>query len=157
MASPNVHWWYTIFLMYIEPVSALVGAFYAIFQQYEYLSMTHSPSTSLAIPMSTSIVLNQLGNLYLFFAMVEALVLRSTSDVAVWRALLLPMLIADFGHLATVGPLGWSVYYDITNYNAMDWGNVPFVYLGATTRVAFLLGIGVGEARKGAGRKEKQR
>jgi len=89
--------------------------------------------------------LNQLGNLYLFFFLVEALVLRSTTDLAVWRALLTAMLLADFGHLWTVSPLGWEVYYDILNYNAIDWGNVPFVYVGAATRTAFLLGIGVEE------------
>ena len=28
-------------------------------------------------------------------------------------------------------------------WNAIDWGNLGFVYLGATTRIAFLSGLGL--------------
>jgi len=66
---------YSWFFLFIEPVSALVGAYFAHFQQLEYLQMTHfasSPSNTATIPLSTSIVLSQLANLYLLFALNEA-------------------------------------------------------------------------------------
>lgn len=39
--------------------------------------------------------------------------------------------------------LGWPVYYEFWKWNAMYWGNLGFVYLGATMRTAFLLGLGL--------------
>jgi hypothetical protein len=135
--------WYRIFFLYIEPVSGLLGAYFAAFRQNDYLDLTHSPSAPpIGIPLGTSIALTQLGNLYLLFSLIEALVLRSTNDIKVWRAVMIGMLVADFGHLYSVSPLGWEVFYDVKNYNAIDYGNVLFVYAGAMTRSAFLYGIG---------------
>ncbi|TKA69590.1 hypothetical protein B0A49_05236, partial [Cryomyces minteri] len=84
-----------------------------------------------------------LANLYLLFALNEALVLRSTSDIRLWRTLLAGLLIADFEHLYSVSPLGPDVYYKVTTWNAMAWGNVGFVYCGALMRIAFLSGCGL--------------
>ncbi|KAJ9151754.1 hypothetical protein NKR23_g2946 [Pleurostoma richardsiae] len=138
---------YRLFFLLIEPLSALVGAFYAHFRQREYLTLTDAaslPSSSSPLPLGTSIVLDQLANLYLLFALNEALVLRSTSDLRVWKTVLFVLLVADFGHLYTVRGLGLSIYWDYTRWNAIDWGNIPFVYMGATMRIAFLADIGLG-------------
>ncbi|KAI0476876.1 hypothetical protein F4859DRAFT_65948 [Xylaria cf. heliscus] len=137
---------YRVFFLIIEPMSALVGAFYAHFQQDAYLLLTDAASAPepTDLPLGTSIVLSQLANLYLLFALNEALVLRCTGDLTVWRAVLLVLLVADFGHLLSVAPRGAWVYWDFTRWNAIDWGNVPFVYLGASMRIAFLSGIGLG-------------
>lgn len=136
---------YRFFFLYLEPLASLVGAYYAFYRPHEYLHWTHAASTSddLTTPLSTNIVLNQLSNLYFFFAINEALVLRATSDMNVWRTLLLGLLIADVGHLYSVSPLGLEIYWDIYRWNPIDWGNVAFVYAGATIRMCFLAGIGV--------------
>ncbi|KAI1354615.1 hypothetical protein F5Y01DRAFT_273441 [Xylaria sp. FL0043] len=134
---------YRVFFLIIEPISALVGAFYAHFRQDAYLSMTHADSATLPVPLGTSIVMSQLANLYLLFALNEALVLRCTSDMTVWKVVLLVLLVADFGHLHSVSGHGASIYWDFTRWNAIDWGNIPFVYLGASMRIAFLCGIGL--------------
>ncbi|KAI1145351.1 NADP-dependent alcohol dehydrogenase-like protein [Nemania diffusa] len=136
---------YRLFFLVIEPISALVGAFYAHYRQDAYLSMTHADSASSPIPLGTSIVMSQLANLYLLFALNEALVLRSTSDLVVWKVVLFVLLVADFGHLLSVSGHGSWIYWDFTRWNAIDWGNVPFVYLGASMRIAFLSGIGIVE------------
>ncbi|OTB06772.1 hypothetical protein M426DRAFT_9205 [Hypoxylon sp. CI-4A] len=137
---------YRAFFLIIEPLSALLGAFYAHFRQEEYMAMTtHTVSSSSPpVPLGTSIVLSQLANLYLLFAVNEALVLRSTGDRRVWRTVLFGLLLADFGHLYSVSGLGWWVYWDATRWNAMDLGSVLFVYLGASMRIAFLAGVGLG-------------
>lgn len=136
---------YKYFFLYIEPISTVVGAYYSALQQQTYLDLTHAPSSPAnGIPISTHIVLMQLSNLYLCFAITEALVLRATSDLRVWRTLLICLLIADFGHLYSVNAAGWHVYWNVLSWNAIDWGNVAFVYVGATTRICFLSGLGVG-------------
>ncbi|KAI1433401.1 hypothetical protein GGR50DRAFT_505312 [Xylaria sp. CBS 124048] len=135
---------YRVFFLVIEPIFALAGAFYAHFRQDAYLSMTDADSASSPIPLGTSIVMSQLANLYLLFALNEALVLRCTGDMTVWKTVLFVLLVADLGHLLSVSGHGSWIYWDFSRWNAIDWGNVPFVYLGASMRIAFLSGIGLG-------------
>ena len=136
---------YNAFFLWIEPFFTLVGAVYAFFLPQQYLDMTYTSSVAglLGPPLATLVVLRQLGNLYLAFALNEAIVLRATTDRRVWRALLIGLLIADFGHLYSLYPLGLGVYYDVMKWTPMDWGNVAFVYCGATVRICFLLGVGL--------------
>jgi hypothetical protein len=137
---------YQAFFLWIEPVATLVGAFYAWFMPESYLQLTDSGSAPgiLGLPIATQIALRQLGNLYLTFALSEALVLRSTTDSRVWRSFLLVLLIADFGHLYTCLPLGTGIYYTVLKWNPIDWGNLGFVYCGAAIRICFLAGVGLG-------------
>ena len=148
---------YIAFFLWIEPVATLAGAFYAFFKPQTYLQLTQASSAAgiLGLPTATEIALRQLGNLYFCFALNEALVLRATADLRVWRTLLLGLLIADFGHLYSCLPLGLEVYYDVARWNAIDWGNIAFVYCGATTRICFLVGIGMGEPTKAKGKARK--
>lgn len=141
---------YRLFFLYIEPVSALLGAYFSFFDQPTYLFLTHALSAPKqdSIPISTQIILSQLSNLYLLFAINEALVLRSTKDLRVWKALLFGLLVADVGHLWSLKVLGWEMYWRAGDWNAIDWGNVGFVYVGALMRSSFLLGLGV-KASKG--------
>jgi hypothetical protein len=134
---------YRLFFLFIEPIGAIVGAYFAHFQPDEYLRLTHALSTPSPVPLSTQVALSQLGNLYLFFAINEALVLRSTHDLRVWRTVLFGLLIGDLGHLYTCHPLGIDIYWSVMRWNAIDWGSIPFVYLGASMRIAFLAGVGL--------------
>lgn len=146
--TPSLPLIYSVFFLYIEPVATAVGAYYAFFQQSEYMRMTHSTPTSvLGVSTRESIVLYQLANLYFCFALNEALVLRATNDRRVWRTFLLGLLIADFGHLYSVHELGFKIYYEVWNWNMMMAGNLGFVYVGAAMRTAFLLGVGLGPRR----------
>ena len=149
---------YNVFFLWIEPFATLVGAFYAWFRPLEYLHLTHAASTPeklLGLPVSTHVVARQLGNMYLAFALNEALVLRATKDVKVWKALLLGLLIADFGHLYSCYPLGFEAYYDIFNWNSIAYGNYLFVYFGATFRTCFLLDVGMGGPKKAKAKARK--
>ncbi|KXS93357.1 hypothetical protein AC579_2744 [Pseudocercospora musae] len=143
-ATP-IPWPYRLFFLYIEPISTLVGAYFAHFRQAYYMHHTHPPTAARLPGVSTreSIVLSQLANLYLAFTLTEALVLRATTSRRVWNTLLLVLLIADFGHLYSVKAAGLQVYTAFTDWNAMYWGNLGFVYVGALHRSCFLLGIGL--------------
>ena len=157
-SEPPISRVYRYFFLYIEPISALVGAYYSFSQQQIYLDLTHGKSTPInGIPISTQIVLAQLANLYLLFALNEALVLRATTDLKVWRAVLLCLLIADIGHLYSVNAKGWSIYWNVLAWNAIDWGNVGFVYAGAAMRLSFLLEYGVRKTSQQTPRRSTRR
>ncbi|KAJ7083761.1 hypothetical protein C8R44DRAFT_844780 [Mycena epipterygia] len=142
----NIPLIYRLFFLYIEPVSALAGAYYAAFRPAEYLSLLSLPGGQLTPPSLTtqsSMVLLQLANLYLLFALNEHLVLSSTNSLKTWRRLLFGLLVADFGHLISMAPLGVDVFWRVGDWNAMVWGSVGFVYAGASMRMAFLAGLGL--------------
>ncbi|KAG5982009.1 hypothetical protein E4U55_002423 [Claviceps digitariae] len=145
---------YRLFFLLVEPLSALVAAFYAHCIQTTYLGYLDTQSASddapspLLLPLSTSVALSQLANMYLLFALIEALVLRSTWDMRVWRTVLGVLLVADLGHLYSMRGLGLGVYYDIWAWNAGIWAQIPLVYAGAALRMSFLAGVGFGESRR---------
>ncbi|KAI0782629.1 hypothetical protein C8Q75DRAFT_786916 [Abortiporus biennis] len=154
---------YRLFFLYIEPISAVLGACYAAGLPITYLNafaglssdINHSPP-----PTPTLVALYQLSNLYLLFALNEHLVLSSTDSIKTWKRLLFVLLVADFGHLATMWPMaiqrGLSqVYLDVLSWNIDMWGNVGFVYIGATMRICFLLGIGLQKMRTVAEKKKE--
>ena len=109
-----------------------------------HLTLPSAAGSLLGTTVSTreSIVLYQLANLYFVFALNEALVLRATNDVRVWKVFLFGLLLADFGHLASVASVGLDVYYRFWEWNSMYWGNLGFVYVGAATRLCFLMSVG---------------
>ncbi|PSK60246.1 Tryprostatin B 6-hydroxylase [Elsinoe australis] len=143
-ASSRLPLLYRLFFLYIEPVATAVGAYYAHFGQKDYLAMTvPSLSPTLLGPSKVeSIVLTQLANMYFVFALNEALVLRATTSREVWRTFLLGLLIADFGHLYSVNTMGLPTYWRFWEWNAIYWGNLGFVYVGALLRTCFLLDVG---------------
>jgi hypothetical protein len=142
--APYVPAFYRLVFLWLEPLSTFTGAVYAHFLQSHFLTLTHAASApGLSVPLSTSIVLSQLANMYLGLGLLEASVLRATSELKVWRTLLTIMLLADIGHLYSVAPLGSWVYWDYRRWNSIDYGNVPVVYFLAITRSLFLLGVGL--------------
>lgn len=121
---------YRLFFLWIEPIATAVGAYYAHYQQEQYMHLTYDAFplfadklTALAGSVSTreSIVLTQLANMYLVFALNEALVLRASTDLRVWKVLLLGLLIADFGHLYSVKSAGLEVYWQFWHWNSIYW------------------------------------
>ncbi|KAF9490956.1 hypothetical protein BDN71DRAFT_1453608 [Pleurotus eryngii] len=150
---------YRLFFIYVEPLSAIAGALYAALVPEHYLAdLALTPvqrrSAEVREPLGVAQMMSlwQLANLYLLFALNEHLVLSSTSSIATWRRLLCCLLIADFGHLITMSPLGLQAFWHVWEWNAMLWGSIGFVYVGASMRMSFLLGVGLG-GRLGGKRK----
>ena len=144
---------YRLVFLYIEPLSTLVGAVYAQYQQLLYLQLTHAASAPQTVPAGTSIVLTQLANLYLLLCINEALVLRSTTDLKVWTTFLFGLLVADVGHLYSVRTVGSWVFWKFWAWNAIDVGNVPFVYLLALVRILFFARVGFARPAAATSRK----
>ena len=147
LAGVQMPFAYRLFFLLVEPISAMVGAFYNHFRQARYLELLDAASASKEVPRATSVAMSQLANMYLFFALNEAIVLRSTGDVRVWRAVLLVLLLADVGHLLSMWELGPGIYYNVMSWNVGDVGNVPWVYAGATMRLCFLSGVGLDQVK----------
>jgi hypothetical protein len=146
MSAARIPAFYRLVFLWLEPASILTGAVYAHFFQATYLALTHAASApGASVPVSTSIVMTQLANLYLGLAILEASVLRVTSDAKVWTTFIIGLLIADVGHLYSVLPVGSSIYWQCWRWNAIDWGNLGFVYFLAVSRTMMLLGIGFRE------------
>ncbi|EIM88630.1 uncharacterized protein STEHIDRAFT_120766 [Stereum hirsutum FP-91666 SS1] len=138
---------YQLFFLYIEPISALAGAYYAAYRPSDYLHDLVASTNKIAASGTTTnipilMTLFQLSNLYVLFALNEHLVLSSTTSVKTWKRVLFCLLVADFGHLATMAPAGAEIFWNVASWNAMAWGSVGFVYLGATMRLCFLADIG---------------
>jgi hypothetical protein len=141
-----LHPYYTFFFLYLEPMSALIGAAAALFPSVylSFLDRSAPESSVKTISLVVSTAVTQLANLYLFFALTEALVLRAARHhVPAWRALLTAMLIADFGHLLAAWRLGMWQYWSLSQWGWMELGGIGFVYVGAATRIMFLSGVGV--------------
>ncbi|KZP02263.1 hypothetical protein FIBSPDRAFT_880457 [Athelia psychrophila] len=136
---------YKLFFLYIEPISAIAGAYYAAIQPQDYLQDLAPTAPTPHMTTAMGMTLMQLANLYALFALHEHLVLSSTSSLKVWRRILFCLLVADFGHLATMAPLGSGIFWRFWEWNAMAWGSVGFVYVGASMRLSFLAGLGLGE------------
>lgn len=68
---------YRLFFLYVEPISALAGAYYATVHQDDYLRDLVTPTknrfTRVAVDTPTRMSLFQLANLYLLFALNEHL------------------------------------------------------------------------------------
>jgi hypothetical protein len=156
MAKLQLHPYYVLFFLYVEPISAIVGAIAGLFPEV-YLALLQfpplapaasstikRPPASPAVSATTATCVTQLANLYLYFALTEALVLRAgRHQLPVWRALAFTMLVADFGHLASGFGFDSSPFWDVAAWGPMQYGGIGFVYAGAATRTLFLLGVGV--------------
>ncbi|KAI0603542.1 hypothetical protein F4775DRAFT_38176 [Biscogniauxia sp. FL1348] len=146
---------YRFLFLIAEPLAALACAYHAHFRQDAYLrgittATTSSPSPE-ALPAATSAALSQLASQYLLAALAEALVLRSTGDLAVWRTLIAALLAADFARLYALAPAsgagGLDIYWDARAWSAVGWACVPLVYVCVVARVAFLCGVGFGTVK----------
>jgi hypothetical protein len=113
-ANPSYPLIYNVCFLYIEPLSIFVGGFIAMFLPSTYLETVHATSTSAFSgehqnSPGTQVLLAQWANIYVLFALNEALVFWLTSSHGVWRTMLAVFLLVDFGHLCIVFGFGSDV------------------------------------------------
>lgn len=133
---------YRILHLYLEPLMALNGAVLCILHPSTFLS-TFSPTRGYT--RSSQIIYDQLAATYVFLALVESVVLRSTSELPVWRAVMAALLVSDALHLlagvrcmSDDGRL-WAV----AKWRVEDWMAVATLLVPGALRVAFLMGVGL--------------
>ncbi|KAK6526348.1 hypothetical protein TWF694_004946 [Orbilia ellipsospora] len=133
---------YRLLFFYIEPISALGGAYLTHFtpQKYYSIVLPSSSYTTSPLLMTTELqlALTNLASSYVYFTIMEAVLLRVTNDRNVWRVAILGMLVNDLIHLwglwVARGDLGW----DFGRYG--DWETWVPTYVPLGLRVAFLVG-----------------
>lgn len=86
-----------------------------------------------------------MGGSWLYFAFVEAVVMRLFDDVRLWRLLCAGMLLSDaaYCHAIAQGVGGWTAWGDIKAWTREDhtvfWATVPLVLV----RILVVFGIGL--------------
>jgi hypothetical protein len=87
----------------------------------------------------------ELGGAWLYFAFVEAVVLRQFDDLRLWRLLCAAMLLSDVAYCHSVAQAvgGWGPWLVLSDWTVADhavfWSTAPF----ALVRVLVVLGVGV--------------
>ncbi|KLO17221.1 hypothetical protein SCHPADRAFT_177925 [Schizopora paradoxa] len=144
-ASKTIALPYRLLFLYVEPFFALAAAAYAQFPS-QYLSLLSADPSSVAEPtVEVTMSLYQLSNLFFCLSLTEIILLPVTESIQVWKRLMLCFFIADIGHLATAfpGPLGVSVLWKVTQWNAMCWVGIGLVYVLMVARLCLIFGVGL--------------
>lgn len=146
-ASP-VHWLYRLILNTLEPFFAFSGAILVFRDPASYLStMTrHAVAYPAEQGPVAAFVYTQLGGGWLYFAFVEAVVLRLyPTDTRLWRWLFLGMLLSDAAYAQGCAQAlgGWATWVDVTQWTAEDWTVFWTTAPPLLARLSFVLGFGV--------------
>ncbi|OJD17598.1 hypothetical protein AJ78_02297 [Emergomyces pasteurianus Ep9510] len=137
---------YRLWFEYVEPLTALSGAYIAYFLPATYLQMTNAPSYTGTIqpPELVVFALKQLAASFVFLGLAEALVLHFTSDLRVYRALMCAMLACDIVYLSSIRGMGGSAWYWVQPWlwDGTGWGNFGMTWIGFILRALFLYEVG---------------
>ncbi|MCJ1317860.1 hypothetical protein MMC15_003187 [Xylographa vitiligo] len=146
---------YRILLLYVEPIAAFNGAILAHWFPAYYLAGMSPSATISTYSSPAQVIFDQLAACYFLFAFNEAVVLRSTSDLRVWKAIVLGILICDLIHLYGTWEALGVAFWDPKIWRFEDWVNLTMLYGPGGMRLAFLMGVGLkGEKAPTAARKE---
>jgi len=143
MSPPKVPLVYRILFLYVDPFAALGGVLSTHFSPSNYLQGMSPSATQSTYSPQTQVIFDQLAATYFLFAFNEAVVLRVASELRVWKALLLGILICDVMHLYGSGvALGWDVFIRPWLWRVEDTVNLVMLYGLGIMRLAFLFEVG---------------
>ena len=154
VANP-IPFFYRLFLCTLEPIGAVGGTLQAHFTPHPFITLQFKPGIVFTVTPELQMVLTQEASLYLFFAAIETITLRSTKDMKVCNSVLFAIILADLGHL-------WGLYviggHDISMFwRAWDWTVADWIVWGVTVvsfavRVSYFLGLGFSKTTKCKGK-----
>lgn len=131
---------YRFLFLYFEPFAALSGSALLHFLPQPFLTTMSEATTYTA---SHQVLYDMLAATYVLFAFNEAVVLRLTNDLTVWKAILCGILLCDSIHLyASWAALGGDVFWNPTLWRMEDAVNLGSLWIQGAIRVAFLYEIG---------------
>jgi len=134
---------------YSEPLAAFGGALLNLLNPLRYLQSLTPAATASSYSALNRPLYDQLAAHLLFFAWAQAVVLRSTTDLKVWKALLFGMFLCDVLHLwASYNILGARVFFNPTRWRFEEWVNFVMLYGPGSLRLAFCAGMGLEKGRK---------
>lgn len=141
--APTIPLPYRILLLYLEPFAALNGAVITHCFPNRYLRGMSPTATSLSYNPASQIIYDQLAGCYILFAFNEAVVLRQTSNLRVWKAMVLGILLCDMLHLyGSWSVMGTEMFVSPWLWRMEDWVNLVSLYGPAAMRLSFLFEVG---------------
>ncbi|KAI3396638.1 hypothetical protein diail_11815 [Diaporthe ilicicola] len=149
-AKASVPYIYRLILLTIEPLCAVMGSLLVFVDAGTYLgSITRH---SVAFAPDTTFLYTALGGSWLYFAFVEAVVLRLFDDLALWRVLCTGMLLSDFAfcHSTAQAVGGWGSYVQVSDWTVEDWVALATTAPMVLTRILLVLGLGTRRSRMGS-------
>lgn len=118
---------------------AFGGAILCHFKPAQFLN-TMSP-TAVYAP-SNQVIYDQIAATLTLFAFNEAVVLRVTNDLRIWKTIMFGILVCDIIHLyASYTALGAAIFWDPRIWRWEDAVNLGALWGQAAIRVAFILDI----------------
>lgn len=142
-AKASVPYICRLILLTIEPLFAVLGSALVLVDPSTYLGSITRHLVSFS--PDTAFLYTALGGSWLYFAFVEAVVLRLFDDLALWRVLCLGMLLSDFAfcHSTAQAVGGWVAYVKIADWTAEDWVAFASTAPMVLTRILIVLGVRV--------------
>ena len=135
---------YRLLFLYIEPVAALGGTLITTFDPVSFLRTFSPASTSSIYSPLTQPIYDQVAALLFLFAWIQAVVLRSTDDIRLWKTILFGMFLCDVLHLySSYKILGPEMFFDPRMWRAEEWVNFGMLYGPGGLRLAFCAGFGL--------------
>ncbi|KAF2112391.1 hypothetical protein BDV96DRAFT_497782 [Lophiotrema nucula] len=130
---------YHFLLTWFEPFAALNGAFLCVF----WPSMFLYTFTTVKYRPDHQIMFDQLAATYIFFAFIEAVVLRITNELKVWKAIVFGILLCDVVHLyGAWGIMGTESFLNPSTWRPEEWINFSLLYGPGLLRICLLLEVG---------------
>lgn len=142
-ATSSIPLAYRLLITTVEPALALGGALLALTTPAAYLA-TMTRDTGI-FTSNSEFLYTELGGAWLYFAFVEAVVLRLHDDLRLWRVLCLGMLLSDvaYCHSAAQAVGGWGSWAMLADWTAQDWVVLVTTAPMVLARLLIVLGVGV--------------
>ncbi|KAH7254630.1 hypothetical protein B0J15DRAFT_512851 [Fusarium solani] len=134
---------YRLLFLYLEPFLAIGAAIQTHFAPAIFLN-TMSQTSKYA--PDNQVIYDQVAALYTLFAFNEAVLLRLTNDIRMWKGVLVGIFICDILHLyASWVSLGNDMFWNPLAWRVEDWENLGALWGLGVVRIAFLAGVGLGQ------------
>ena len=148
-SNASIPFVYRFLFLYVEPLSAFIGAIVNILDPSRYLQSLSPAATASTYSPLTQPIYGQLAALFVLFGWSQAVVLRSTDDLKVWKVLLFGMFLCDSLYLfASYRILGPEVFFSPSLWRWEEWVNFIMLYWAGGSRLAFCAGVGIGRGQR---------
>lgn len=136
-------------LLWLEPFFALNGAILSIVNPSRYTT-TMTRATLPIIQPGSQFIYTELAGGWLYFAFVEAVVLRLVDDARVWRLLCMGMLLSDLAycHSCAEAVGGWEKWLVLSDWTVEDWVVAVTTWPFLLARLGIVFGIGASEGAR---------
>jgi hypothetical protein len=141
MANAPIPLVYIITFNWFEPILATLGALQAYFAPQDLIELA---TPNVKYDPSLHALFTQLAGSWLLLAFNDAVTLRITRDVKIWRCILAAGLISDASYtLSLYESLGAARLFVPWVWTGMDWLTIGTTVVPMVIKGAFVAGVGL--------------